>query len=187
MTAVQVKSHNGNSQLPVIIKGAEQLIVEFKSAGIVAYHLCLCYNNYYVQLVRDEVKQFNLIMKPCPPGHLLHVTDSNDEYECKCDKNNVNIVECAPNETKIILEVCNTTQQLYKCTVSTTMRSQEGLWAHYVNNGSVDSMLEYYHCPPGYCQCRRLDESSEKCSSVYSYSDENFQCVCDREGTQLQL
>ena len=46
-------------------------------------------------------------------------------------------------------------------------------------------MLEYYHCPPGYCQCRRLDESSEECSSVYSYSDENFQCVCDREGMNV--
>ena len=46
-------------------------------------------------------------------------------------------------------------------------------------------MLEYYHCPPGYCQCRRLDESLEECSSVYSYSDENFQCVCDREGMNV--
>ena len=91
-------------------------------------------------------------------------------------------MECAPNENKIILEVCSSTQYI-QCTVATTMHWQEGLWAHYVNNGSVDSMLEYYHCPPGYCQCRRLDESSEECSSVYSYSDENFQCVCDREGT----
>ena len=48
-------------------------------------------------------------------------------------------------------------------------------------------MLEYYHCPLGYCQCRRLDESSEECSSVYSYSDENFQCVCNREGNYSSI
>ena len=70
--------------------------------------------------MKDEVKQFNLTMKPCPPGHVLHVTDSNDEYECRCDDNNVNIVECAPNENKIILEVCSSTQYIH-CTVTTSM------------------------------------------------------------------
>lgn len=59
------------------------------------------------------------------------------------------------------------------------------MWAHYVNNGSVNGILEYYHCPPGYCRCRNLDEGSEECNSVYSYSDENFQCVCDRKGLLL--
>ena len=70
--------------------------------------------------MKDEVKQFNLTMKLCPPGHVLHVTDSNDEYECRCDDNNVNIVECAPNENKIILEVCSSTQYI-QCTVTTSM------------------------------------------------------------------
>lgn len=54
------------------------------------------------------MKQFNLTIKPCPPGHVLHATDSEDEYQCKCDDNDVNIVECAPTENKIILEVAYT-------------------------------------------------------------------------------
>jgi len=56
-------------------------------------------------LIQDDVKQFNLTIKPCPPGHALQVTDTEDEYQCKCDDNNVNIVECMPNNKKIILEV----------------------------------------------------------------------------------
>ena len=43
-------------------------------------------------------------------------------------------------------------------------------------------MLEYYHCPAGYCQCIRTDNTSEVCSSVYYYNNENLQCVCDRQG-----
>ena len=43
-------------------------------------------------------------------------------------------------------------------------------------------MLESYHCPAGYCQCRRTDNTSEVCSSVYYYDDEDLQCVCDRKG-----
>lgn len=58
-----------------------------------------------MQLVQDEMKQFNLKIEPCPPGHVLHVTDSEDEYECRCNDNDVNIVKCAPNENKITLEV----------------------------------------------------------------------------------
>ena len=60
--------------------------------------------------------------------------------------------------------------------------TQEGLWTHYVNNGSTNSMLEYYYCPAGYCQCRRIGNISEVCSSVYYYNNENLQCVCDRQG-----
>lgn len=56
--------------------------------------------------MKDEVKQFNLTIKSCPPGHVLHITDSDGEYQCRCDDNNVNILECLPNENKIALEVC---------------------------------------------------------------------------------
>ena len=35
----------------------------------------------------------------------MHVTDSEDEYECKCNDNDVNIVKCIPSENKIVLEV----------------------------------------------------------------------------------
>ena len=112
---------------------------------------------------------------------MLHVTDTMDEYECKCDHNNENIVECVSNENKLILKVGIYTVCLHN--YIHTCHSQEGLWAHYVNNGSVNSKLEYYHCPPGYCQCKSSDESLERCSSVfYFYSDENSQCVCDRKG-----
>ena len=46
----------------------------------------------------------------------------------------------------------------------------------------MENILEYHHCPPGYCQCSKVDDNSEACTSVYSYDDENDQCVCDREG-----
>ena len=61
-----------------------------------------------MQLVQHETKQFALTIKPCPPGHTLQVTDSNDgynEYECKCNTDNKIIVNCLPDESKIILEV----------------------------------------------------------------------------------
>ena len=59
---------------------------------------------------------------------------------------------------------------------------QEGLWAHYINIGLIDGILEYYQCPPGYCQCARVDNSSNVCNSVYYYDNDDLQCVCDREG-----
>ena len=75
----------------------------------------------YMSLYDEQLNYLtSLIIKPCPPGHVLHITDSNDEYECRCDDNNVNIVECAPNQNKIILEVCSSTQYI-QCTVATTM------------------------------------------------------------------
>ena len=55
---------------------------------------------------------------------------------------------------------------------------QEGFWAHDINFGSVDGVLEYYWCPPGYCRC----SSNNECNSVYYYDDNDLQCVCDRQG-----
>ena len=55
-----------------------------------------------------ETKQFALTIKPCPPGHTLQITDSNNgynEYECKCNTDDQNIIDCLPDESKIILEV----------------------------------------------------------------------------------
>ena len=60
---------------------------------------------------------------------------------------------------------------------------QEGYWAHHIDDGSVNGMLEYYQCPPGYCQCSRVDNDSSRCNSIYYYDDNDRQCVCDREGT----
>ena len=51
-----------------------------------------------------------------------------------------------------------------------------------MDDDNINSLLEYYHCPPGFCQCSKIEGSSEICSSVYSYDDENLQCVCDRQG-----
>jgi len=45
----------------------------------------------------------------------------------------------------------------------------------------MNGILEYYHCPPGYCQCTKLDDA-DMCTSVYDEDDESSQCVCDREG-----
>ena len=43
-------------------------------------------------------------------------------------------------------------------------------------------MLEYYQCPPGYCQCSRVDDDSSRCNSIYYYDDDDSLCVCNREG-----
>jgi len=51
----------------------------------------------------------------------------------------------------------------------------------------MENMLEYYYCPPGYCQCSKVDDNSEACTSVYYYDDEDDQCVCDREGSLTLL
>ena len=56
-----------------------------------------------------------------------------------------------------------------------------------MNNGSTNSLLEYYHCPTGYCRCRRTGNTSEVCSSVYYYNNENLQCVCDRQGKYVTI
>ncbi|XP_065919889.1 uncharacterized protein [Dysidea avara] len=110
-----------------------------------------------------QVQYFNLTITSCPPGHVLHSTGEEDEYECQCDDvDDQNIVSCVPEENKIILE--------------------EGQWAHRINVGSVNGMLEYYYCPPGYCQCSRVDGSSSICNNVYHYDDDDRQCVCDRKG-----
>ena len=57
------------------------------------------------QLVENEMKQFALTIKPCPPGQTLHIMDSKDECECRCNADDVNIAECFPDENKVVLEV----------------------------------------------------------------------------------
>ena len=48
---------------------------------------------------------------------------------------------------------------------------------------SIDTNLEYYHCPPGYCRCTILDGFSDYvCYNIYYHYDDDNQCVCDREG-----
>lgn len=46
----------------------------------------------------------------------------------------------------------------------------------------MNTILEYYSCPPGYCQCRKVESVSDVCSSVYYYDNDDLQCVCDRQG-----
>ena len=61
-----------------------------------------------LQLVQHETKQFALIVKPCPPGHTLQITDSHNgykEYECECNTDDQHIIDCMPDESKILLEV----------------------------------------------------------------------------------
>ena len=64
---------------------------------------------------------------------------------------------------------------------------QEGYWAHHIDDGSINGVLEYYQCPPGYCQCSRVDNDSSSCNSIYYYDDDDRQCVCDREGIHLNV
>ena len=59
---------------------------------------------------------------------------------------------------------------------------QEGLWAQHINVVSVNRILEYYQCPPGYCQCIGIVSDSNVCNSVYYYDNDDLQCVCNRKG-----
>ena len=59
---------------------------------------------------------------------------------------------------------------------------QRGYWGHTVDDESVNGMLEYYNCPPGYCRCNKVGNLSDECSNVYHYDNDDLQCVCDREG-----
>ena len=64
---------------------------------------------------------------------------------------------------------------------------QEGYWAHHIDDGSINGVLEYYQCPPGYCQCGRVDNDSSRCNSIYYYDNDDLQCVCDREGNYIDI
>ena len=49
----------------------------------------------------------------------------------------------------------------------------------------MNGTLEYYSCPPGYCQCSKVDGVSDVCSNVYYYDNDDLQCVCDRQGNKI--
>ncbi|XP_065908079.1 uncharacterized protein [Dysidea avara] len=122
-----------------------------------------------VELFRspDQNSSFNLTVTPCPAGLVLHTVESLSEvkeYECKCNRGqDENIAECVPDEKRLILK--------------------ERLWAININTGeSLNGMMEYYQCPPGYCQCSREDDGGNICNSVYHYDNDDLQCVCDRQG-----
>ncbi|XP_065909021.1 uncharacterized protein [Dysidea avara] len=115
----------------------------------------------------NESTCFKLTVTACPAGLALYEVQSNSEmkdYECKCDNDHDdNIVKCVPDEGKLILK--------------------EGLWATNVNTKSLNGMMEYYQCPPGYCQCSSSkDKGTSTCNSVYYDSNQDLQCVCGREG-----
>ncbi|XP_065908083.1 uncharacterized protein [Dysidea avara] len=114
----------------------------------------------------NEPTYSNLTVTACPAGLALHEVQSSSEvkdYECKCDNDyNDNIVECVPDEGKLILK--------------------EGLWATSINTRSLNGMMEYYQCPPGYCQCSSKDKGTSTCNSVYYQDIQDRQCVCGREG-----
>ncbi|XP_065906983.1 uncharacterized protein [Dysidea avara] len=115
----------------------------------------------------DQNSSFNLTVTPCPAGLVLRTVESLNkvkEYECKCNRGqDENIAECVPDEKRLILK--------------------EGLWATNINTGqSLNGMMEYYQCPPGYCQCSREDDGGNICNSVYYYDNDDLQCVCDRQG-----
>ena len=49
----------------------------------------------------------------------------------------------------------------------------------------MNTMLEYYNCPPGYCRCSKVENVSDVCSNVYYYDNDDLQCVCDRQGKTI--
>ena len=48
--------------------------------------------------------------------------------------------------------------------------------------------VQFYSCPPGYCQCfLNTSVGTSRCASVYRNSDPDQQCVCDRKGKLTYL
>ena len=44
--------------------------------------------------------------------------------------------------------------------------------------------MEFYPCPMGYCRCTH-EGSLSTSTYVYTHSDPNLQCNCDRKGIEL--
>ncbi|XP_065907348.1 uncharacterized protein, partial [Dysidea avara] len=172
---IQITSEStiGNSSVefsPVasaLMPSDPSIVVQYnlKTSGVITDNILQYSYSISVSAIRarhQQVEYFNLTVTPCPPGHALHSIDEEDEYQCRCnDDDDQNIVSCV-GENQIVLK--------------------EGQWAHYVDDGSINGRLEYYQCPPGYCQCSRVDGSSSICNNIYYYEDNDQQCVCDREG-----
>ena len=62
----------------------------------------------FVQLHANQhqMKCFNLTVTACPPGLVLLAIGVDNEYKCQCSNNiDQNIVDCLPNQGRIILEV----------------------------------------------------------------------------------
>jgi len=57
-----------------------------------------------MQLTRLAAKCFTLLIRPCPPGHVLNATGNTDEYDCKCDDHDQSIQSCLSTE-KLVLQV----------------------------------------------------------------------------------
>lgn len=55
---------------------------------------------------QNEVEYFNLTVSTCPPGLALYSTDLGNRFECRCDDDNDrNIIDCLPDERRVILKV----------------------------------------------------------------------------------
>ena len=81
----------------------DPMFIQCMHVCVATYVCCIIVHWKYPQ----QVQYFNLTITPCPPGHVLHSTDEEDEYECQCnDDNDDNIVSCLPEESRIVLKVC---------------------------------------------------------------------------------
>ncbi|XP_065906418.1 uncharacterized protein [Dysidea avara] len=160
-TATTVRPSLPNFDILYHIKASESLTDKsMKSNYIIT--VAAFRTQSFLHANRHQVEYFNLTVTSCPPGLVLLATDVEDEYKCQCNNNNdQNIVDCLPNQRRIILE--------------------EGYWAQYINTGSLNGYFEYYKCPPGYCRCSKYS-GDNLCNSVYVYDDDDLQCVCDRQG-----
>ena len=60
---------------------------------------------------------FHLIVIPCPAGYVLSSIGMSDEYKCQCNNDkDESIVDCVPDEERLILEVCSLLC-IHSCTV----------------------------------------------------------------------
>ena len=59
-----------------------------------------------LHVFQNEVEYFNLTVSTCPPGLALYSTNLENKFECRCDDDNDrNIIDCLPDERKLILKV----------------------------------------------------------------------------------
>ena len=65
--------------------------------------------------------------------------------------------------------------------VTIVLFMQSGYW---VSGNGPGSGLSFLPCPPGYCGCsQNTSLGASSCVTVYTNSNPDLQCVCERKGT----
>ena len=114
-------------------------------------------------------------MEKCPPGFVLRsIVDGSGGLTCQCDYGDGNILACSLKDRSVDLKVT------YMVTFLSYQFSQDGLFAVDRLN-TLFFNLKILPCPPTYCQCQRVDNST-LCIARYHHMNEELQCHPERTG-----